>query len=103
MLWDRVQAEGFCQKGIIKGGKGRGETDLQGQEQQERGKRGRKREGPEGNRKTKREKEREKDRGGYGPFKRENNEYAQVVLLMAAAEGIFCQNPKGRIVQIPEY
>lgn len=41
--------------------------------------------------------------GRQSSFKREHSEYAQVVLLVAVAEGIFCQDPKDRPVQMPEY
>lgn len=50
-------------------------------------------------------KEREKDvGGGQGPpFKRGCSKCTQEVLLMAAAEDLTCQAPKGRPVQRPKY
>ena len=50
------------------------------------------------------ERHRETWGGGQGPsFIREHSECAQEVLLVAAAEDISCQDPKGRPVQMPEY
>ena len=53
--------------------------------------------------KEKEEKGKEKDGGGQSLLKREHSECAQVVLLVAADEGVSCQNPKDRPVQMPKY
>lgn len=49
------------------------------------------------------ERKKEGRKVGRAPFKRERSEQARVVLLVAAVEGISCQNSKGRPVQMPEY
>lgn len=41
--------------------------------------------------------------GGQGRFRREHSECPQEVLLVAAAQDIACQDPKGSTVQMPEY
>lgn len=51
----------------------------------------------------KRRREREEKTGAGSPFKREHSKHAQKLLLLAAAEGIFHQAPKDRLVQMPEY
>lgn len=51
-----------------------------------------------------REKKRKRAVGGRpGPFKRESSEKAQLVLLVAAPEGISCQKAKDRPEQMPKY
>lgn len=44
-----------------------------------------------------------KMKGGQDPFKRKGSECAEEVLLVAAAEDVSCEDPKGRPVQTPEY
>lgn len=51
---------------------------------------------------TEEEKERETGGGQGLPFKRECGKSAQEVLLLAAAEGISCQDPQGRPFQMPD-
>lgn len=53
-----------------------------------------------------RQKQRGKDAGSEqgSPFKGEHRKCAQEVLFVAAAAGdVPCQDPKGRLVQMPEY
>lgn len=52
-----------------------------------------------------RQKQRGKDAGsGQGsPFKGEHRKCAQEVLFVAATGDVPCQDPKGRLVQVPEY
>lgn len=58
----------------------------------------------EGERERKRERARVWGGGsGQGPFKREPNKCAQVLLLAKDKELAACQNPKSRPVEIPEY
>lgn len=48
------------------------------------------------------ERERNTEMGGVqGPFRREHSECPQEVLLVAAAQDIACQDPKGNTVQMP--
>lgn len=57
-----------------------------------------------GQERRKRERGRRKEmRGGQGPlFLRKHGECSQEVLLVAAAEEIACEDPRGRPVQMPE-
>ncbi|MGE9501808.1 hypothetical protein ACQP3D_25770, partial [Escherichia coli] len=63
----------------------------------------------EGRRERAREKRTEKKKTtegwevGRALFKRNSSEYTQVVLSVAAAEGLSCQNPKDRPVEMPEH
>lgn len=46
---------------------------------------------------------RERSGGGQDPFKMKHSECAQEELLVATVENESCQNPRNRIVQMPEY
>ena len=63
--------------------------------------------GDKSSRRERGERGREREVGDMGsgqgpPIKREHSERAQEVLLVAAAEDVPCQEPKGRPVQMPE-
>ena len=102
MPCNRVHVEEFYyRKGNIKEGRGGEDLPLGTRAAEE--KREAKRDRETEDRQRIGEEERERERWGQGPIKREGSELAEQVLLVAAAEDLSCQNPKGRPVEMPEH